>query len=176
MGAKVESSGEIRVIVLASPGAVNEPLHPQVKLVEVNSAYEAAAELLREAPAAMVVDLGRISAMHVRLLALAGEKGVPVVAFGTICTELGGGALATVRLVARDRLGSALTETLELPPAGEKVAPVAEADGRSGGHGKAGPGSNGTVKGSKPGTGPAGDRPARPAGSLTQAELDALLE
>ncbi len=176
LGAKVESSGKVRVIALASPGAISGPLHPQVELVEVNSAYEAAAELLRDAPAAMVVDLGRVTADHVRLLALAGERHVPVVAFGAVCTDLGGEELATARLVTRQRLGPALAEVLNLPPAGQASASSAEAEAGTPDEkgAKADDGSS-AGKGAKTVPGPAGGQPARPPGTLTQAELDALL-
>jgi len=66
--------------------------------------------------AALLADLGRITPVHLPLLAVARQLSVPVVAFGSISADLSADDLANVHLTARDRLAEALADLLRLKP------------------------------------------------------------
>jgi len=83
-------------VALIGPGAHRPELPDAAEAVCCTSGYEAAAELLIAPASALLVDLGRITRSHVRLLDLAGRVGVPVVAFGAISATLSGATLAEV--------------------------------------------------------------------------------
>ena len=155
MGATAEETGSLRVIALVYPSTGVEELCPRAQWVRPAGAYEAGAELLAELPAALVVDLGRVTSGHGGLLSLAARLAVPVVAFGEVSADLGSDALASARLVARDRVAEALGAILPAEAAVEEESPP-PSDPPS----------------AEPEPPPATPRPAE---TLTQAELDALL-
>lgn len=157
MGAAAWESGQLRVIALVFPSTPLEELSTEWRWVRVDSGYDAAREMLAEPPAAVVVDLARIPAGHVGLLALSARLNVPVVAFGEISADLGPETLATARLVARDRLAEAVAETLRSQPPRQTETPEEDQP----------------VQEQPPRDEPS--EPPRPTETLTQAELDALL-
>lgn len=138
-------------MALIGPGAHRPELPDAAEAVCCTSGYEAAAELLIAPASALLVDLGRITRSHVRLLDLAGRVGVPVVAFGAISATLSGATLATMRLVSAENVSAALAEVLSAPGVYEPT----ERDLADG---------------------PTPPGPQRPAERLTRAELDALIE
>jgi len=168
VGATEEESGQPRVIALVYPSTRVEETCRHACWVRARGAYEAGAEMLAGPPAALVVDLGRVTAGHAGLLGLAGRLDVPVLAFGEVSTDLGPDALGSARLVRREDLGQALERILPAEPTlqterAETAPPVpSEAD---------------TPPGPQaPAAAPeAPAAPPRPAETLTQAELDALL-
>jgi hypothetical protein len=121
-----------RVVVLAPPSlslSISTDLSaaPPAELVRCASGYEAAAELLVDRPAVLVMELSRITAPHVGLLRLAGRLGVPVLACGTICADLGKDVLTHLRLVGAPQLEAALAEMLASTPAPVPTAPAVPA-------------------------------------------------
>jgi len=148
VGAASNPSGTQRVLALLAPGGTLPEIDAPVELVRAESGYEAAAELLSAPVAALVVHLGRITPAHVRLLDLAAELEVPVLAFGTISAPLSSAQLARMRMVEPKQLGPALKELLS-----GTASPAASGDGQY-----------------------APQPPASPARGLTRAELEALLE
>lgn len=111
----------VRVVALVGPAT---PLSLPVPWVVVRAVggYEAAAELLAGAAAALLVDLSRLTAAHVGLLELAARRGVGIVAYGTIAASLPPGL--SLRLVTPQDLPAALAEAVALAnapaPAGDE--------------------------------------------------------
>ena len=154
------SRGE-RIVALLPPGSTAPELPDGLAAVITTSGYEAAAELLAApAAAALLVDLGRITPHHRRLLALAGEMDVPIVAYGVVSATLKGELLRSLHLVTRDSAGEVIAQLIATTKAVAKptVSPAPP----------------------KPPVGEykpvAAEAPASPADLLTDAELKALLE
>ncbi len=178
------------MVALVGPAGTLPELSDSVEVLGTTSGYEAAAELLSGPSSALLVDLGRITAPHVPLLALAGRLKVPIVAFGTVSASLPASTFAAVRLVSAERVGEALEEVLSTraaakpqprpaepapsepsespapPPA--RLAP-AKASQRGDGRGRPVAVPAKTAGPAQPAA------PRRPVETLTQAELDALL-
>ncbi|MDY6913489.1 MAG: hypothetical protein SVT52_03415 [Planctomycetota bacterium] len=95
--------------------------------VHVSSAYEAAAELLAAPTAAMVVDLQMLSLRHLRLLKIAREMDVEVLAVGSLPAGLTAEQLSGVRLVSIDDLPNVLTRLARTPDARPEAAVEAPA-------------------------------------------------
>jgi len=70
--------------------------------VHVFSAYEAAAEVLRQPTLALVVELRVLGSRNLGLLKIARDMNVEVLAFGSIPKSLSGGQLSGVRLVSAE--------------------------------------------------------------------------
>jgi len=168
------------VVALLGASAASPELPETAELVRVGSGYEAAAELLVGPAAALVVDLGRITAPHVRLLELAGKLAVPIVGFGTISAPLSGSALRSVQLVGPEKVAQALEEIFGSAGRYEPARPAEPAQP---------PGKRAARKVAEPEPPPAEQpraeaepektappAPPAPRRGLTQAELDALLE
>ncbi|HET6428821.1 MAG TPA: hypothetical protein VFJ30_10450 [Phycisphaerae bacterium] len=168
-----EEAGRVRVVALVYPSTRVEEVRPRAEWVRAAGAYQAAAEMLAEPAAALVVDLGRITAGHAGLLSLAGRLGVPVIAFGEVSADLGADALGSARLITREGLPEALDRILppELPEPAESTSPEdqAGAAARAEAAEEAPPAAEAAAEPEAPRT------PGRPAEMLTQAELDALL-
>ena len=125
MNTEASSSGNKRVVALLGPAGTSPELADSADAVRAGSGYEAAAELLSAPASALLVDLGRLSASHVPLLALAGKLEVPIVAFGTVSASLPGSALAAIRLVSAENAAEAVNEILSAPGAAEPPEPAA---------------------------------------------------
>ena len=78
------------------------------EVVRVASAYEAAAELLGGGVRALVIDLRALTDRHVRLLDVAREMGVEMLAVGSLPPHLSSNELNGVRLIAHDQLDQAV--------------------------------------------------------------------
>jgi hypothetical protein len=92
----------LRIVILADDAAGTESLPPQaVQCIKTQSAYEAAAEILAEPTAALLLDLRRVGHRHLRLLQVARDCGVEIFAVGTIPSGLSSEDLSGVRLTAR---------------------------------------------------------------------------
>ena len=92
------------------------------RVVHVTSAYEAAAELLAAKTAALVVDLGMVTARHVRLLAVARDLKVSVLGVGAPPADVEAESLLGVRVVSREALSAAVEELLTAAGGGAPVA------------------------------------------------------
>jgi hypothetical protein len=160
-----ESSRGGRVVLLSRDSTVVNSVLAElpggVTAVRAETPYEAAAELLAEPADALVLDLRLMAPRHVGLLEIARRRGAPVLAVAALPAAMSAEQLDGVRLIARDRLGSAVAElaaahreaaaaTAE-PPAAARPAPPAPSTGE-------------------------GDEEPPAAELLTPEELSALLE
>ena len=82
-----------------------------VECVRISTAYEATAELLAAPAAVLVIDLRTIHRRHLRLLRIARQLNVEMLAMGTLPSGLAADDLSGVRLLARADLPAVL-ETL----------------------------------------------------------------
>jgi hypothetical protein len=104
-----------------------------VRCVRVGTGYEAAAELLADPPAALVVELGALTARHLPLLEVARRVGVEVLGVGSLPAGRSTAELSGVRLIAPQSLAGALERLAgqAAPPRaaepvhGEAAAPAA---------------------------------------------------
>lgn len=104
-----------RVVVLSrEPGLISphQAAASGGRCVRVDSAYEAAAEILAAAPAALVVDLRALSSDHVRLLEIARQAAVALYVTGTVRSGLDADALDGATFVRRSELSRAIAEVL----------------------------------------------------------------
>ena len=103
-----------RVVILASAlGELELAAESSgVRCVCVSTAYEAAAEILGEPAAAMVVELRKLGRKHLRLLQVAREMNLEVLAFGTLPATTSSDDLSGVRLVSRGDVSAALERIL----------------------------------------------------------------
>lgn len=113
-----------------------------LRTVEVESGYEALAEMLTATAAVLVVELSLLSPRHVRLVEAARQRGVDVLGLGGLHPNVSVAALSGVRLVSSDDLAAAV-ERLAAAAASEHTAtaidpgifvaeedvPAAESDG-----------------------------------------------
>jgi len=107
-----------RVVVLAAAGgghdlpparATDEAAEaPKLQCIHVVSAYEAAAEILVAPTLALVADLRLVAGRHLRLLEIARQMAVEVLAVGAVPAGLTGEDLSGVRLSSRADLAAAL--------------------------------------------------------------------
>jgi len=100
----------LRVVTLA--GNCLKLLNPQELVVAqilcVDTAYEAASEILVAPTAALVIDLCLLGQEQLGLLGVAREMGTEILAIGSIPTGLSAEDLSGVRLTAKSDLSSAL--------------------------------------------------------------------
>lgn len=122
----------------------------------VSGPYEAAAEIMAQTPAALVIDLRGFSASHVRLVDLARREGTETLAVGSLPRDVGADELSGVRLVSRRDLTWALRRLVAF---GVRAEETNRADGL------------GSV--SRPAE---ADTPQSPQDLLTSDEITALLE
>lgn len=133
--------GENRVVILARDGALSPPdpqsLGRNVAFVRVDGGYEAAAELLAQPSAALLIDLSRLTPPHRKLLHVARELHVEVLGVGAFPPGLSAGDLSGMRLISLDDLPTELRAILEksAPPSPPKkpsrLAPARKAEYRS---------------------------------------------
>ena len=107
-----------RVIVLSRDSALRAAIgrvDGRTAPVFVPTAYEAAAEILTAPAAALVLDLRLLGPRHARLLEIAREKRLEMLAVGALAAGMTAEDLSGVRLVARDDLPAALVGALGSP-------------------------------------------------------------
>ncbi len=165
-----EPSRVQRVVAFLASSAPSPDLGESVKLLRPASGYEAAAEMLSSPVAALLVDLGRITAAHVGLLALAGRRATPTIAYGTISTGLRHVDLSGFELVTCEQAPAAVAELLHDIRDRQQVTPEAVAPAKPEASDSPAP---------EPSTRPTPAQltPAKPSPSLalTSEELKALL-
>ena len=141
-----------------------------MRIVSVPSAFEAAAEILMEPAAALLIDFRAMGRQDIRLLQIARRMDVPLLGIGTLPGPFSTDELSGVRLVSREDLPAALARiaaeqlapakpTVRLTPA-KKPKPLTTAPGRP----------QDQSQPTEPNNAPAG------GGLLTPEELSALLE
>ena len=138
MDADAKSRGVLRVVLLSrdpSPGTELPSSEPALQLVPVRSAYEAAAEILAAPTLALVIDLGAMPRRHLRLIQVARQMEVEMLAFGRLLPDLSTEDISGVRLISRRDLSEALhrlaapakaSAAPEVPPPPERPAVPAE--------------------------------------------------
>jgi len=138
MDADAKSRGVLRVVLLSrdpSPGTELPSSEPAFQLVPVRSAYEAAAEILAAPTLALVIDLGAMPRRHLRLIQVARQMEVEMLAFGRLLPDLSTEDISGVRLISRRDLSEALhrlaapakaSAAPEVPPPPERPAVPAE--------------------------------------------------
>ena len=89
---------------------------PSCSVVHVTSGYEAAAELLTQSAAVLVVDLACLTPPHMSLLQVARRRGATMVGVGSLPGPANAESLSGLRLIARNDLPQALA-ALVAPPA-----------------------------------------------------------
>jgi hypothetical protein len=187
-----------RVVILSPDGALRAALgRPpgEAECIPVASPYEAAAELIAAPALAIVIDLRLMGPGHLRLLQIARERGVEMLAMGGIPSGLTAEDLSGVRLLARADLKAAMEKLLQdrqgryeaaPPPETKQAAPVPAARPPSVAPPAAPAGSRPAqagAEGTKPAPSPA-PRPEPPSAPpaegprsiLSPEELAALLE
>jgi hypothetical protein len=105
---------QVRALVLSKEPSFCAAVAGELALTCVPTAYEAAAELLASPTLAMVVDLRALGSRHARLLEIARQLGVEMLAVGPIPAWAGEEALSTVRIVSRMDLPAALRRLVEM--------------------------------------------------------------
>ena len=177
-----------RAVVLWPDGAVRSAVAgggEGPECIFVASAYEAAAELIAAPALAIVIDLRLMGPRHLRLLQIARERRVEMLAVGSIPSGLTAEDLSGIRLLARADVKAALEKLLQdregryepspaAVPAEAKQSPRAATP-------QAAPSPAGAKESSSPSAPPAPESPSQaPADSLrnilTSGELAALLE
>jgi hypothetical protein len=103
--------------MMSSPGR-------DVSVLRVESPYEAMAELLRQPPDVLVIDLRIVSERHEPLIRLARKLGVKMLAAGALVGGIDGDVLAGVELVARGDLSGRVTEEILTDRAGSPHGPT----------------------------------------------------
>lgn len=78
------------------------------QIVRVANGYEAAAEILAEDAAALVIDLGALGSRHLRLLEVAREMGVETLVVGVIPAGMSSDVLSGARLLGSSDLPAAI--------------------------------------------------------------------
>ena len=182
MADRATSGPRARVVVLspdtATAGEDVRALRDEgIELVRAASAYEAVAEMLCEPATALVIDLRLLGARGLRALEIARQRGIEVLATGTVPRGLTSEDLSGVRLLAKRELPDALRRLADQLAAGPDVlgiegptlSPVEPPEGT---YVAEGAGVE-TVE-ARPGAGQPDD--GAPANILTPEELAALLE
>lgn len=130
------SSDRPRVAVLSRDSALSSRLADRcaaaIECVSVASPYEAAAEILAAPLAALVIDFRAIAPAHVRLLEMARQMDVEMLALGALPAGMGADDLSGVRLISREDLPAAIDRLAapaapaEAPQPAAAPAPAAE--------------------------------------------------
>jgi len=106
---------------LLAHAARGENSTPQYRCLRVTNPYEAAAELLAEPPLAMVIDLRCLAPGDLPLIEMARQRGLEVLAVGSVPLGITTTDLSGVRLSARDHLSGMLEELAGSLPSGGQV-------------------------------------------------------
>jgi hypothetical protein len=117
----------VRVVMLSPEPPTALPLSWRggPALVWAASAYEAAAELLAAPTAGLVIDLRAMNLRHLRLIQIARQMDVKLLAFGHLPPGMGSEELSGVCLVSRQDLPDALRRIAQEEQAGPAVLPEA---------------------------------------------------
>ena len=115
-----KSSPTTMRVVVCSPDApaivsTGRLAKPSLEVVSVESVYEAAAELLAEAPAALVVDLRLLGPRHARLAAIARQCGTEMLGVGALNGSMPAEQLSGLRLVSHQELDETLSQLASTP-------------------------------------------------------------
>ncbi len=110
-----------RVVVLSpdAAGASQEAADLRdegIEVVRVTTAYEAAAELIAAPAAALVVDLRLLGPRHLRLLTIARESQVEILAVGGLPPGMNSEDLSGVRLTSRADVAATLKKLIGAAP------------------------------------------------------------
>lgn len=116
----------LRVVVLASDAGALAQCPTPLQCIRVASPYEAAAEILAAPTAALVVDLRLVAGRHLRLLEIARQMEVELLAVGAVPPGLTSEDLSGVRLTARADLPAVLARLAQERPAATAELPLAE--------------------------------------------------
>ncbi len=117
-----------RVVILCREIAGREigAVPDDIACVRVHTAYEAAAELLAEPAAAVVVELGALTRRHLRLLEIARQTGTEMLGVGAVPAGLTTADLSGIRLVAPELLAESLLRQAQPAPAPAEPAEAAK--------------------------------------------------
>ena len=130
MGNGGTSSTPPRVVIFSRGVTVDghSSLPDSLQLVQVSSAYEAAAEVLCAPSLALVIELGALTRRHLGLLEVARGLDLEMIGVGALPAGMSAADLSGVRLVAAEALGESLRRLVEDDaPAGAPEAIVASA-------------------------------------------------
>jgi hypothetical protein len=123
---------EHRVVILARDGELSSPgphiPGQSVVYVCVDGCYEAAAEILTQPAAALLVELSCLTPPHRKLLHVARQLGVEVLGVGTFPAGFSAGDLSGMRLISLEDLPTELCSILErIQPPAQSAPPVSQA-------------------------------------------------
>jgi len=108
------SFGGLRIVVLSRDpslaAALEGRLDSRMRCLRAGSPYEAAAEILAEPTAAMVIDLRTLSERHCRLLDIGRQTQLEMLAVGALPSRMSSEELSGVRLVSREALPEMLCQ------------------------------------------------------------------
>ena len=109
------------VLILSAGGRSDRldlarPDDTDIHFINVSSGYEAAAEMLARPVCVLVIDLAHLAGRHERLLEIASQLKVPVVAFGTITGVLDGALMKDVHLVGREKVKQVVEKIISEKP------------------------------------------------------------
>lgn len=131
MAGRGTSSGHPRVVVLSRYQSLRVQLATSgLNCMQVDGAYQAAAELLAQPTGVLAIDLRELPARHLGLLKIARSKGVAMLAFGPATIPLNPHQLVGVRLIAQADLAGELQQRTAgaeaaTPPSPTPMAAVA---------------------------------------------------
>lgn len=117
-----------RVVMLTRRDELARQAGDGLDLIPVKTGYEAAAELLADPPAALVVELAQLTGPHTRLLDVARKRGVPALGVGTFPPGLSADDLEGLNLVSTRQLPAILAELAGRDDARDEGDYVSEAD------------------------------------------------
>ena len=123
MGAELKSVQATRVILFSREALPVTGGVFTARCRQCTSAYEAAAELLAEPAAALVIDLRCLATGNLRLVQTARKQGVAVLAFGKLSAAMSTEGLDGVQLVSQEGLAQALARLAQGARAAEQEAP-----------------------------------------------------
>ncbi len=134
MTGREESTGARRAVVVASRqsaglGTIDRSATAPIDCRCVTSPYEAAAEILRDPPDLVAVEMELISQNHLPLLELARSNKAEIVGFGRLPAGLSSDELRGLRLIALEELSGELARQAQ-PPA----EPADSTDGADSAH------------------------------------------
>ncbi|MCD6365269.1 MAG: hypothetical protein J7M14_05285 [Planctomycetes bacterium] len=113
-----------RAVILSRDGSLEASLRSngavRLRFVSVRSAYEAAAEILAGPAVAMIVDLRILSPRNLRLLEIARDLNVELLAVGALPLHMTADDLSGVRLLSRRDIIGALETALSKTTEGQR--------------------------------------------------------
>jgi len=122
MGAELKSVQATRVILFSREALPVTGGVFTARCRQCTSAYEAAAELLAEPAAALVIDLRCLATGNLRLVQAARKQGVAILAFGKLSAAMSTEGLDGVQLVSQEGLAQALARLAQGARAAEQEA------------------------------------------------------